>query len=345
MNVDYIVVGCGLAGIAFCEQLRQAHKSFVVVNNNSQQSSLVAAGLYNPVTLKRFTPVWEAQTQLDIAMPHYANLEQLLGVKIDYKLPILRRLTSVEEQNNWFAASDHPALEPFLSNTIIKEEIAGIDSPFGFGEVRHGGRVDTDVLIPAYLDYLSKHNQLYNDSFEHDALEYSQNYLRYKELKAKYIVFAEGFGVKNNPFFQHIPLNGTKGEVIEVAIPDLQTEVAIKSSVFLLPLGNHKYYVGATYNWQDKTNQPTTEGREELTKKLKQFLKIPFTVINHRAGVRPTTKDRKPLVGVHPQFNSMFVLNGLGTRGVMVAPYVANALFELIENQKPLPKEININRF
>lgn len=345
MNVDYIVVGCGLAGIAFCEQLRQAHKSFVVVNNNSQQSSLVAAGLYNPVTLKRFTPVWEAQTQLDIAMPHYANLEQLLGVKMDYKLPILRRLNSVEEQNNWFAASDHPALEPFLSNTIIKEEIAGIDSPFGFGEVRHGGRVDTDVLIPAYLDYLSKHNQLYNDSFEHDALEYSQNYLRYKELKAKYIVFAEGFGVKNNPFFQHIPLNGTKGEVIEVAIPDLQAEVAIKSSVFLLPLGNHKYYVGATYNWQDKTNQPTTEGREELTKKLKQVLKIPFTVINHRAGVRPTTKDRKPLVGVHPQFNSMFVLNGLGTRGVMVAPYVANALFELIENQKPLPKEININRF
>lgn len=345
MKVDYIVVGCGLAGIAFCELLRKHQKSFVVFNDNSQRSSIVAAGLYNPVTLKRFTEVWEAQIQLDLAMPHYAGLEELLGAKIDYKLPILRRFTSIEEQNNWFAALDQPALKPFLSETILKENIHGINAPFGFGEVLHGGRVDTDVLIDCYLKFLKKHNLLMVERFNYHDLEIRHENFNYKNFKCKNIVCAEGFGVKQNPFFNHIPLNGTKGEVLEVEIPNLNLEVAVKSSVFLLPLGNNRYYVGATYNWQDKSNEPTSQGKEELTRKLKQFLQVPFQVVNHSAGVRPTISDRRPLVGAHSDYKNMFVLNGLGTRGVMIAPYVAKALFDFIENGKPLSGEININRF
>ncbi|TPV35622.1 FAD-binding oxidoreductase [Paucihalobacter ruber] len=345
MKLDYLVVGCGLAGIAFCELLRKQNKSFAVFNDQSQQSSIVAAGLYNPVTLKRFTEVWEAQVQLDLAIPHYAELEQLLKVKIDYKLPILRRFTSIEEQNNWFNASDNPALKPFLSEIIIKENIPGIDAPFGFGEVLYGGRVDTDVLIDKYLRFLKKNNLLIDERFNYHNLVVHQKNLNYNNLQSKYIVFAEGFGVKQNPFFKNIPLNGTKGEVLEVEIPDLDIEVAVKSSVFLLPLGNQRYYVGATYNWHDKTNLPTDDGKEELIKKLKQFVKLPFEVVNHRAGVRPTTVDRRPLVGAHSDYKNIFVLNGLGTRGVMIAPYIAKALFEFIENGKPLPDEININRF
>ena len=345
MKVDYIVVGCGLAGIAFCELLRKHKKSYIVFNDGSQQSSLVAAGLYNPVTLKRFTEVWEAQAQLDVAMPYYADLEQLLKVKIDYKLPILRRFTSAEEQNNWFAACDKPLLQPFLSEVIRKENISGIDAPFGFGEVLHGGRVDTDALIDSYISFLQNNELLINERFNYHHLDIQEENLTYNKVQSKYIVFAEGFGVKQNPFFKDLPLNGTKGEVLEVHIRNLDIDVAIKSSVFLLPLGNNKYYVGATYNWSDKTNLPTEQGREELTKKLSNFVKVPFEVVKHRAGVRPTTTDRRPLVGVHSEFKNMFVLNGLGTRGVMIAPYVAKALFECIENGKPLSSEININRF
>jgi len=59
-HVDYIIVGCGLAGIAFCEQLNAANKTFIVFDNASQHSSTIAGGLYNPVVLKRFTPVWKS---------------------------------------------------------------------------------------------------------------------------------------------------------------------------------------------------------------------------------------------------------------------------------------------
>jgi glycine oxidase len=66
MEVDYIIVGLGLAGLAFVEELLEAKKSFVVFENNSQTSSLVAGGVYNPVILKRFSPVWNAKEQKNL---------------------------------------------------------------------------------------------------------------------------------------------------------------------------------------------------------------------------------------------------------------------------------------
>ena len=150
-SIDYIVVGCGLASIAFCEQLRASNKSFVVFDDSSQQSSIVAAGLYNPVILKRFSEVWKAKEQLDIALPVYKKIEDHLNIKIDYKLRLLRRFSSIEEQNLWFNASDKPKLEPYLSAQLVKNTNDAIDAPFGFGEVLHAGRLDTEKLINSYI--------------------------------------------------------------------------------------------------------------------------------------------------------------------------------------------------
>jgi flavin-dependent dehydrogenase len=122
MQVDYIVVGIGIAGVSFCEQLKANKKSFVVFDNASQQSSTVAGGLYNPVILKRFTSVWKSKEQLKIALPLYANIEKELGIKLDYKIPVYRKFASLEEQNDWFAASDKPLLSEHLSTQIIKNK-------------------------------------------------------------------------------------------------------------------------------------------------------------------------------------------------------------------------------
>lgn len=344
-QVDYIIVGCGLASIAFCEQLRANSKSFIVFDDGSQQSSIVAAGLYNPVILKRFSEVWKAKEQLDIALPVYKRIEQDLSIKIDYKLRILRRFSSIEEQNLWFSASDKPKLEPFLSTELVKNNNDAIDAPFGFGEVLHAGRLDTTALIDAYKDYLKQIKSLEESSFIYEKLQVLSQGILYNDIEAKHTVFAEGFGVKNNPHFNQIPLNGTKGEVLIIKAPKLNIDYGVKSSVFIIPIENDLYAVGATYNWTDKTNLPTVEGKQELITKLKTFLKCDFEVVQHLAGIRPTVKDRRPLVGRHPEHQNLYVLNGLGTRGVMIAPYVAEKLYQFIENNKPLDSEIDIKRF
>lgn len=343
--IDFLIVGCGLAGISFAEIALRNDKSVTVFDNNSQNSSRIAGGLYNPVILKRFSEVWKAQEQLIIMNEFYDLLEKKLDCKVDFKRPILRKFFSVEEQNNWFSASDKMALSPFLSTQLIAKKYVGIDSPYGYGEVLHTGFVDTGLLLNKYRVYLKKCNLFQEEAFDYGDLQIENDAIRYKDIHAKHIIFAEGFGMHDNPFFNKLPLDGTKGELFIIKAPKLVLDVIVNTSVFILPLGNNLFKVGATYNRIDKTDLPTDEGRVELIDRIKEIITCEFEIINHFAGVRPTVRDRRPLVGTHQNFNALHILNGLGTRGVMLGPAMAKALFDHIEHQVPLDKEIDCNRF
>ena len=343
--IDYLIVGCGLAGISFAEKALQHNKTIVVVDNDSQNSSKIAGGLYNPVILKRFSEVWEAQAQLVTMNEFYTQLKPKIGRQFDFKMPIVRKFFSVEEQNNWFAASDKPALAPFLSTQLHFKEYKGITAPFGYGEVLHTGYVDTASLLESYRNYLIENHRFRQESFDYAAIVFEEDSVRYKDVQAKHIIFAEGFGLHANPYFNQLPLDGTKGELFIIKAPDLDLDVIVNTSVFILPLGNDLFKVGATYNWKDKTDLPTEEGKAELVERIQEIISCDFEIITHFAGVRPTVRDRRPLVGTHAIHNRIHVLNGLGTRGVMLGPDMAKALYNAIENQIPLPKEIDIQRF
>ena len=343
--IDYLIIGSGLAGISFAEVALRNDKSIMVLDNNSQNSSKIAGGLYNPVILKRFSEVWKAQEQLILMNEFYSFLENKLQCKVDFKRPILRKFFSVEEQNNWFAASDKIALTPFLSTELIAKKYVGIDSPHGYGEVLQTGYVDTALLLNKYKLYLNENNLFQEESFDYDALQIVSDGIQYKNIKAKHIIFAEGFGMHANPYFKHLPLDGTKGELFIIKAPQLDLDVIVNTSVFILPLGDDLFKVGATYNWKDKTDLPTEEGKTELMERIKEIITCDFEIIDHFAGVRPTVKDRRPLVGTHQNHKTIHILNGLGTRGVMLGPAMAKALFENIELKIPLDKEINIDRF
>ena len=343
--LDYIIVGSGLAGIAFAETLLQQQKSFIVFDNNSQNSSSIAAGLYNPVILKRFSEVWNAKQQLEIADAFYATIEQKLAVQFDFKIPIYRKFFSIEEQNNWFAASDKPNLAPFLSTAIVHKKYKGIDAPFGYGEVLHTGYVDTVGLLTHYHQYLKGMNLFSSATFDYNALHVFDSHIEYQNINAKQIVFAEGFGMHSNPFFNYLPLDGTKGELFIIRAADLDLDVIVNTSVYILPLGDNLYKVGATYNWSDKTNAPTAEGKQELIDRIREILACDFEIVEHFAGVRPTVRDRRPLLGTHSKHTNLHILNGLGTRGVMLAPAMALDLYNFIENGMPLDKTIDIKRY
>ena len=340
-----MIVGLGIAGISFCEVLERHNYSFKVIADGSQTSSMVAGGLYNPVTLKRFTPAWNAREQLGFAIPFYKDLEVKLKVRLDYNVPILRRFASVEEQNLWFEAADRPLLQPYLSTKIRSSTNPNINAPFGYGEVLHTGRVATKILLSAYSDYLLGNNSLLRETFDHGSLGMVDGLMEYKSVKARNIVFAEGYGLKNNPYFNYLPLNGNKGELLTIKAPGLGEHRIVKSSVFIIPLGDDLYRVGATYNPRDKSNLPTGEAKQELLDKLNTFLECDYEVVDHVAGIRPTVVDRKPLAGRHPIYGNMHVLNGLGSRGVMIGPWAAQLLFDQIENNIALPKEMDIERF
>lgn len=341
---DYIIVGFGLAGMSFAEQLRKHSKRFVVINDDSQQSSRVAGGLYNPVILKRFTLAWNAQSQLETALAFYETLESYLDLRIKETLPVLRRFTSIEEQNGWIAAADKPSLSPFLSLMLHENTNPALDMPYHCGEVLHTGRIRLNELLQAYLEILDQEGRLLKESFDYSVLEHADG-VSYKDLKAKHIVFCEGYGVVKNPYFQYLPLLGNKGEYLTIRAPALRLDAAIKAGIFILPLGDDLYKVGATYDHRDKSPKPTRAARLDLEQKLKKVLKVDYEVVGQVAGIRPTTQDRKPLLGTHPKYPHMHILNGFGSRGVLVGPAMGSALYAAIQKGKPIDPTIAIDRF
>ena len=344
MKFDYLIVGSGLSGVMLCEALRKRGKTFKVISNKSQQASIVASGLYNPVVLKRFNKAWDAEKHLPVAMSAYEELELFLGIKIDYKLPIYRLFSSIAEQNNWIIASDKIPLKPYLISNIKINTNQNIYAPYGYGEVKNTGRIDTKLLLESYSNVLNNEKLISHESFEYDKLKISKKIV-YKGIESENIIFSEGFGVRQNPFFNYLPIEGTKGELIIINAPKLNSEVIIKSSVFIIPIGKNNYLVGSTYAWDDFNNDPTINAKNKLLNKLDKLVLCPYKVVYQRAGIRPTVIDRRPLVGQHKSHENLYILNGLGSRGVLIAPTVANALINFIEDKLPLQKEINISRF
>ena len=345
MKVDYIIVGLGLAGLAFVEKLIEAKKSFIVFEDDSQTSSLVAGGVYNPVILKRFSPVWNAKEQLAIALPFYEHLEKKFNTTFDQKFVIKKAFKSIEDQNNWFSAFDKPTVAPFLDAKLDKKTYKGVVGEHYFGNVKEGGRIYTHKLVETYRQYLKNNQKIRFEKFCHNEICFEDHLVFYKNIQSEKIVFCEGFGVKQNPYFNHLPLEEVKGEIITIYAPNLNIDFLLKSTLFVLPLGNHRYKVGATFNHKNKTSIPSIEGKEELVEKLKKVITVPYKITDQSAGVRPAVKDRRPMAGVHHKHKQLSVLNGLGTRGVMIAPTLAENLFKHIEYDEKLDPEIDIKRF
>ncbi len=342
---DYIIVGFGFAGIAFTHILEKNKKQFLVFDADLPKSTTTAAALFNPVILKRFTAAWKATEQMQLLQTFYEEMEARLGERIMEELPTFRKFASLEEQNNWFMASDRPSLSEYLLAKIEREINPNILGEFGFGRVLQTGRIDTKKMVSLYTKLLEKEGLICREKFDFSALEIKEDGVCYKGVSARRIVFCEGYNVVENPYFNYLPMQGCKGELLTFSAPKLQLYSVVKSNGFIIPFGENNYKIGTTYVLDDKTNMPTESGREELLEKLKDLISCDFEIIEQEVGIRPTILDRRPLLGTHPEYESLCILNGLGTRGAMLAPYTATALFSHLENSEELDKEMNISRF
>ena len=218
----------------------------------------------------------------------------------------------------------------------------------GASEVMQSGNLDTGIFLTSFRNYYNERELLLEERFDYKQMVISENSVTYKNIVAEKIIFCEGYKALENPYFSWLPFKLTKGEIITIKLNGnhvIPIDKVINKGVFILPLGNNTYKVGATYEWQDLSQLPTEKGKSDLIEKLQKVLKVPFEITDHQAGVRPTVSDRRPLIGLHPDHPSLAVFNGLGTKGVMLAPYFAKQFVNFLEHQLPLDKEANINRF
>jgi len=343
---DYIIVGQGLAGSVLCFRLRRLGKSVCVIDKYREHtSSKVAAGAYNPMVLKRFTPCWRVEEQLDPMYSFINEFESHYNTQIHQPLKLWRKFQSVQEQNLWMEKSEKTRLKPFMNPSFIKNPYEDVNADFGFGEVKHAGRVDLSKMISILRDDLLNSNAIIDEDFDFTSLLIQKGSVVYKSLKANKIVFCEGHRLSDNPYFNYLPLMRTKGELITVKLEGLNMSELIKSNISILPLGNDLYKVGATFNWDDKDEVCTKEAKNELLEKLKSLVTIEPQLIKQEAGIRPTVKDRRALLGTHPIHDNMYVFNGLGTRGLLISPFLCSLLIDYMENKVDLDHEVDVKRY
>ena len=208
-----------------------------------------------------------------------------------------------------------------------------IKAPFGVGRVKSLGNIDTAKFLASSKAYFIQKGIAFIDA-DFD----------YQVSKEVDYIFCEGVGIKNNPYFNYLPMKPTHGDILTIKSTDLKLEEVVNKNMFILPLGDDIYKVGATYNWELQEAVPTESGKDELIEKLKSFTSFSFEIVKHEAGIRPTVSDRRPLIGVHPEHNNLYVFNGLGTKGVMIAPYYSKQLSDFINEKVSLNEAVDIKR-
>ncbi|MDM1137422.1 MULTISPECIES: NAD(P)/FAD-dependent oxidoreductase [unclassified Empedobacter] len=346
-KVEYIIVGQGVAGSCMAMKLLKEKKSFVIIDNHFHKASAIAAGIFNSVVLKRFSIVWNATKQIERLREVFGYFEQLLNKKYIYNFPVYRIFNDEQEKKTWLKkATTHPDLIDYLAtDTEQLNDFSSINSPIGSGEVLHTGRVDLTNLLADFKDYLVENDAFLDETFDFNELKLEDNQTSYKKIEATKIIFAEGYNILNNPYFKNLPIIGVKGEVLRIKTEANLPEAVVKGKEFLMPLENNQYFVGATYD-RDYVNYKNTEdAKQYLVEGVQNFFKDDFEVVEQHASIRPTVVDRRPIIGVHPTHQQLICLNGMGTRGTMLAPVMVDDLYDFLENNQPIDKEANIARF
>ena len=343
-NTDVLIVGQGLAGTLLAFELHLAGVSVCIVNNPQKSTATrVAAGMVNPLVFKRMTKSWMVDDLLPVMKKRYHELEELLGEHFYFDMPMIKPL-SEQETELWQERQADEKFAPFIKEICETSPVDRVLESHAYGIVKGSGYLKTCLFLDAAKRFFQENEMLIEADFPASQSSFENH--TFQNIQFDKIVFCEGHYLKTHPLFDFVRLQPAKGEVLQIYAPDLSENFIINRRVFVLPVGNHRFKVGSTYEWKDLSDHPTEEGKNSIADRLKELIHVDFTIEEHWAGVRPTVADRRPVLGKHPKHEHVYVFNGLGTKGVMLAPYFAKQMWHLCRNPKySVNPEVDLLRF
>lgn len=346
MQVDYFIIGQGLAGSVLAHTLHQQGCSFIIIDaDHPVTSSKVAAGLINPVTGKRVVKTWLADCIFPFAASFYTALEKQLDARFYHSKKIYKPYQSIEEQNDVIAKTAEDRLSPYISIDCANETFQPfIHNELGGIEIAHSGYLDTNSFLTASRTFFTSIQSFEKGTVAFSDFAVTDKCVTWKNHSAKKIIFSEGFAAINNPLFNWLPFSVTKGQILELEIANFQKDYIINKGAFVLPKKDGKYLAGSSYE-HATDNTVTEKGQKMVEDKLKTMLKVPYKIVGQRAAVRPTVRDRRPFLGIHPEHPQVAIFNGMGAKGVTLSPYFALEMVNFLEKGTELHPEANISRY
>ena len=306
---DFTIVGGGLAGCNLAIALHKRGKDVRVVDRgDSVTSTKVAAGIVNPITGPYLTKELRFNEFWSHALKFYRTFEGLVGGTLFREISIVRLLDSEQQVSKWQSRLKSPSYQECLT-----------DDPFHIGDEFHSEFGGFTIECAGHLltaDFIDATKRLMGDQWQvGEILEPEPEGMT---------IFCEGVNGLHNPLFDWVHFRPAKGEILTVRINDLKEDrIVNRGRVWLLPIGDGVFRAGATYGWDSNDCNVTAEGREFIESRLKDLIKVPYEVLDQQAAVRPVIGTRKILIGIHPGHENVGFFNGLGSKGVLLAPFFA----------------------
>ncbi|AEI49374.1 NAD(P)/FAD-dependent oxidoreductase [Runella slithyformis] len=347
MTADYLIVGQGIAGSILAWTLTQRGHHVLILNDPTlPAASKVSGGIFNPLTGKKLSRTWKADDLFPFAHAFYADMQEQLGGDFLHDCDVYRPYRSIEEQNSYLAQTADPNIAKYvIDHTDDAKFSPFIENPYGGLQITQSGWVDCVQMLQKIEAYFVDKNQYLFERIDYKKIDIQEDGVGYGKCKVKKILFCEGYEARQNPFFNWLPFNPVKGQSLIAFMEDYSVPEIINQGAFVLPIDEKgTCRLGATYTWHDINWETTADGREYLEGKIKTFLKAPYTILEQQVGIRPSTKDRRPFVGIHPEYSALGIFNGLGTKGVSLAPYFANQFVKFLETGEEIDSEANIER-
>jgi len=325
----------------------QAGQSVLVIDNdNPCAASRVAAGLINPVTGKRLVKDPMVESYLAAARECYAELgEQFDQVYLREK-PMLRLFDNDEIKQIWLKRRAEPGYQHFIGEELSPAECG---YPQG-GFLQHQtAYLSVTLLLNALRQWLIDRSSMMTTEFDYRELNLSE-VVRWHELSADRLIFCEGAHVSQNPWFNTLPMQPAKGEILTGHSKDRLPQWIINGGQWLLPLDEGLFKLGATYTWptDDKplVEEISEDGKSTLLNALRRLCPTlhDYEIISHDVGIRPNSRDKRPYIGFHPKHPCLAVFNGFGSRGSLLIPYYARHFVDVLLNNASLEPDVDIKR-
>lgn len=330
------IVGQGLAGTLLAFQLEEKGIDFSISDDGHQSSSsMVAAGMWNPVSFKKLSFSWNAPTLIAEASIMYRTLENKLNACFFHPTDLVRIFADQREANLWDEKSDNPEIEKYLSSKQDANVPQKFASAAGHGVVQEAGWLDIPTFLEAAKKYFLANHKLNIRSVDTSLLENTS------ELN----IVCTGFKATDIASFATLPIRPNKGQVLTLRSEDLGQTNMVNFGKFIVPLGNNTYRLGATYEFHDPNPLPTENTKQELLGAWHKTVRANCEVIDHKAGYRPTVSDRKPIIGVLPHNPNLAIFGGFGSKGVMLIPRYARQFAEHLLSGGDLDAEVRVERF
>jgi glycine oxidase len=355
---DIIIVGAGIAGLstAYAASIAGFKTAVIDLNDPGSGASGTPMALLNPATGRKAKKTWKAEKCLNYTKQLLSSASNYTREKIYIENGVIRPALNPEIAEQMFDTFKNSTWEEgwvkWLDDGEISSGFPGLKGNGGGLWIPKGITVNMKGFIRALTQYLESRGVRFylNTQYEKKSTTSYQINSPSELLESGLIIHCTGMGMTTDPTWNSLPLHRVKGQTLTIELsstPKFKSSVSSIGYIAQSTINRNSIVLGSTYEHHFNHLEPDSDGAAYLINRMgKTMPEIHQNIITHTgwSGVRVTVPDKKPVAGGHPEFDNLYTLCALGSKGLMLGPILGKLLIDQIKGIGAVPELFSIRR-